>query len=286
MAMKRHIAPALPESAGGEGRPYVVMANNDPVSPRHWLIAWVGVAVIWVAMFAFLYGILTSAQIDTGWAWPVALGLSVYGLVKVLQWVLPALTGDLPAVREIERTADADIHRVDREAAVWSQRLGNEREAEEHRHVEEMARISAGLQAQVDSLRAELSDVRRGLVQYSNQLQMSPGAGQWAEAVPDVGVDEKQALAWALTLYGDDGLPDPGKVVPDKGHLQVRAPWNSEEDWQPGATSLLVDGPNGFEPLLVKAGNSHNYKLALADYPTVQDVHNAYGRVRAEGWVG
>lgn len=286
MAMKRHMTAAVPDAVDVEGRRYVVMANNEPVSPRHWLIAWVGVAVIWVAMFAFLYGILTSASVAVSWAWPVALGLSIFGLVRVLQWVLPALTGDLPAVREIERTADADMHRVDREAAVWGQRLDNEREAEGHRHAEEMARISAGLQAQVDSLRGEIVDLRRGLVQYSNQLQVAPALGQWVESVPEMGQDEQQALSWALSLYGEDGLPDPKKVVPGKGHIQVKVPWNSVEDWQPGATSLLVDGPNGFAPLLVKAGSSHNYKLALADYPTVQDVHNAYGTVRAEGWVG
>lgn len=279
----------MPDQLDVERR-YVVAADNAPVSPRHWLIAWAALVLIWVAMFAFLFGVLTSANVSTGWAWPLALGISIFGFIRVIQWVLPALTGDLPAVREIERTAETTMHRTNKEAEVWGKRLGNEAAAESNRHAEEMARISAQLQEQVRSLSQDVDDLRRGLVQYSGQVQRlaapADSLGAWVAAPAALSVDEEQALAWALSLYGDDGKPDPKKVVPGKGHIQVKVPWNSVEGWQPGATSLLVDGPNGFQPVLVKAGSSHNYKLNVAGYPTVQEVQNALGKVVAEGWVG
>ena len=263
-------------STVAEPQSSIVAATNEPMEIRVWLVVWGALLALGAGLYVFLYKVLLNARLSFDWAWPLALGLSIVGFVQIVKWVLPALTGDATAQREIDSQGKTYRQKSNNETSIWRQQLGNEAASGKHRHDEEMLRIE--LQAQYEKLSGEVSDIRRGLVQMSSQAQRQ-------FAAPSLDADHRMAHDWALALYAD-GKPDPGKVHPG-GQLRTKAPWNAGiEGWTSEATEVLTEGTKKFFPVLIPAGNSPGYKLNLDRYPTAQEVIHAFGGIVAEGWAG
>ena len=277
-------------------KPHVVYANNEPLPPKTWLVAWGGLAILLLIM-AVAAGLALSEMGLTGhFPYIVSTLCSTYVIVKLGRYILLVLTGDFAAIREIELHAETSQNKTEKQAEILAKQMDNqaaiEAQKEANRHVEAMQNIASELGAKVKELERNHTELRRGLVQYSTQLQRAnsvqvTGNDGWTLGEPVMEPDQRAAFDWVCTLYGEDGLPHPKKVVVSKGgFLMGKMPWNADEEWPPGATTILVDGENGWRPILSKAANSANYKLNVNDYATIQEVHNCLGVVRAEGWAG
>ena len=279
----------LPEEA--VLRPHVTLASNDPLPVQIWLVAF--------GMLAFLFAVTTVAAagmlIELGasglWPWMLNLVLSTYTIVKLGAHFMPFLSGDRSSVQEIESNTEVAMQKTEKQADILARQLANEAQKELHRHTEEMQRIASETSAKLRALTDDVTDLRRGLVQYSTQLQRQEVAqltdnGGWALGQRTMEPDQAAAFEWATSLYGADGKPDGKKVIVGRGgFLMGRMPWNGE-GWPAGATTILTEGVNGWTPIIAKNATSANYKLNVNDYPTIQEVQNCLGVMRTEGWVG
>lgn len=199
---------------------------------------------------ADIYAVILGATLVTLTAFAVGARLAGWQLATVLVVSLGLFIGLLLAVVLILSGGWRDwlLYR----AAV--QRLRTEAATEQAR-----------LQVEHWRALAQLEDSR---TQRQTVQQLTPPPPTVPGYVPaEDTADRQAALTWALSLYGEDGRPDPDRVWPESGALKVKSPWNA--GLPPGACELLLH-PAHAPPVLVR--ESRQTRLNLAEYPSAASL--------------
>ena len=290
------VADAVDQVRGlfGPDPPPVVIADNTSETTQnvkwYWLLMQVPSVILSIFLYLLFIELLELVGESEPVKWALIGTLACFGIFVAFMSYVTVLvsSGNWQTTLQIKSSVKVQRQRDEIVAEAHSERVQAMTLYEQHRHIEEMARIEASKrEAQLEQKNSQLVDTLK-LEQY--KLRMKGNVVESAsEYLPerqeqDRVRDEANGLKAKVNefffglngAYLVDGNINP-EAVQDNGYFVGRVPWSNKGLWSLEESRRFIDAMSTLEkttdrPLVIQHPTSKRFYLNEADYPSRLDA--------------